>query len=52
MDPIQAYLDALKQGGKQSNQKLTMIPLLETTGGEPGYLWSLTWKIAKPGLIF
>lgn len=38
MDPIQACLDKLKQGGKQNHLNLTMIPLLAANGGEPGYL--------------
>ena len=38
MDPIQAYLETLKQGGKQNHQNLTLIPLLAANGGEPDYL--------------
>jgi len=38
VDTIQAYLETLKQGGKQSHLNLTMIPLLSSTGGEPDYL--------------
>jgi hypothetical protein len=38
MDPIQVYLEHLKQGGKQGYLNLTMIPLLAPSGGEPDYL--------------
>ena len=38
MDPIQAYLEPLKQGGKQNHLNLTMIPFLVANGGEPDYL--------------
>jgi len=38
MDPIQAFLENLKQGGKQNHLNLTMIPLLAANGGEPDYL--------------
>ena len=38
MDPIQAYLETLKQGGKQNHLNLTMIPFLAANGGEPDYL--------------
>ncbi len=38
MDPIQAYLETLKQGGKQNHLNLTMIPLLAANEGEPDYL--------------
>jgi len=38
MDTIQAYLDTLKQGGKQNYLNLTMIPFLVANGGEPDYL--------------
>ncbi|MDH4265982.1 MAG: hypothetical protein OEW45_10125, partial [Deltaproteobacteria bacterium] len=38
MDLINAFLETLKQGGKQSHLNLTMIPLLSSNGGEPDYL--------------
>jgi hypothetical protein len=38
MDPIQTYLDTLKQGGKQNHQNLTLIPLLAPSEGGPDYL--------------
>jgi len=38
MDLINAFLETLKQGGKQSYLNLTMIPLLSSNGGEPDYL--------------
>ncbi len=38
MDAIQAYLENLKQGGKQNYLNLTIIPLLSPNGGEPDYL--------------
>jgi hypothetical protein len=38
MDPIQSYLETLKQGGKQNHLNLTMIPFLAGNGGEPDYL--------------
>ena len=38
MDPIQAYLETLKQGGKQNHLNLTLIPFLAANGGEPDYL--------------
>jgi hypothetical protein len=38
MDRINALLETLKQGGKQSHLNLTMIPLLSSNGGEPDYL--------------
>jgi hypothetical protein len=38
MDQINALLETLKQGGKQSHLNLTMIPLLSSNGGEPDYL--------------
>jgi hypothetical protein len=46
MDTIQAYLDTLKQGGKQSHLNMTMIPLLSSDGGEPDYL-TLEEALAK-----
>ena len=38
MDLINAFLETLKQGGKQSHLNLTMIPLLAADDGEPDYL--------------
>src|SRR4030042_3473045 len=38
MDLLNAFLETLKQGGKQSYLNLTMIPLLSSNGGEPDYL--------------
>ncbi len=38
MDAIQTFLGTLKQGGKQSHLKMTLIPLLASDAGEPDYL--------------
>jgi hypothetical protein len=38
MDLINAFLETLKQGRKQSHLNLTVIPLLSSNGGEPDYL--------------
>ncbi len=38
MDLINAFLDTLKRGGKQSHLNLTMIPMLAANEGEPDYL--------------
>ncbi len=38
MDAVQAYLENLKQGGKQNHLNMTMIPLLAAKGEEPDYL--------------
>jgi hypothetical protein len=38
MDPIQGYLETLKQGGKQNHLNLIIIPFLAANGGEPDYL--------------
>ncbi len=38
MEAIQAFLEAVKQGGKQSHLNMTLIPLLAPDAGEPDYL--------------
>ena len=38
MDLINAFLETLKQGGKQSRLNLTMIPLPSSNEGEPDYI--------------
>jgi hypothetical protein len=37
MEAIQAFLEAVKQGGKQSHLNMTLIPLLAPDAGEPDY---------------
>jgi len=38
MEHIQAFLETLKQGGKQTHLNLTLFPLLAPDAGEPDYL--------------
>ncbi len=38
MEHIQAFLEKVKLGGKQSYLKMTLFPLLASDAGEPGYL--------------
>ncbi|MGD0625698.1 MAG: DUF6569 family protein [Thermodesulfobacteriota bacterium] len=38
MEHIQAFLETLKQGGKQTHLNLTLFPLLAPDTGEPDYL--------------
>jgi hypothetical protein len=37
MKAIQAFLETVKQGGKQSHLNMTIIPLLAPDAGEPDY---------------
>jgi hypothetical protein len=38
MEAIQAFLENVKLGGKQSHQNMTLFPLLASDAGEPDYL--------------
>ena len=38
MEHIQAFLENVKLGGKQSHQNMTLFPLLASDAGEPDYL--------------
>ena len=38
MEAIQAFLETVKQGGKQSHLNMTIFPLLAPDAGEPDYL--------------
>ncbi len=38
MEPIKAFLENVKLGGKQSHFNMTLIPLLASDAGEPDYL--------------
>ena len=38
METIQAFLENVKLGGKQSHQNMTLFPLLASDAGEPDYL--------------
>jgi hypothetical protein len=38
MEAIQAFVERVKQGGKQSHINMTLIPLLASDAGIPDYL--------------
>jgi len=38
MEAIQAFVEIVKQGGKQSHLNLSLFPLLAPDAGEPDYL--------------
>jgi len=38
MEPIEILLETVKQGGKQSNLNLTLIPLLAPDAGDRDYI--------------